>query len=121
KDSVAYKLTWLPAPINEWSLLPNDGTPQRDRLLGTIHSILEHRGCGRTAEPSSKFNHSFWNQQHYPWTLVRLLPNAQHYTVARFYSRTEAQNHQRFLAKWMPDAQFEVVFDVDAVASTAKE
>jgi len=52
---------------------------------------------------------------------VRLLPNAQHYTVARFYSRTEAENHQRFLAKWMPDAQFEVVFDVDAVTSTAKE
>jgi len=46
KDSVAYKLTWLPAPINEWSLLPNDGTLQRERLVGKIHSILEHRGCG---------------------------------------------------------------------------
>ncbi|MEQ9670463.1 hypothetical protein [Coleofasciculus sp. G2-EDA-02] len=44
--------------------------------------------------------------------------NAQHYTVARFYSRTEAENHQRFLAKWMPDAQFEVVFDEYAVTST---
>jgi hypothetical protein len=121
KDSVTYRLTWLPALINEWSLLPNDGTPQRERLLAMIHSILGYRGCGRTAEPSPKSNHSFWNQQHYPWTLVRLLPNAQHYTVARFYSRTEAQNHQRFLAKWMPDAQFEVVFDADAVTSTAQE
>ncbi|MEQ8538805.1 MAG: hypothetical protein RIB93_15325 [Coleofasciculus sp. D1-CHI-01] len=121
KDSVTYRLTWLPAPINEWSLLPNDGTPQRERLLAMIRSILEHRRCGRTAEPSPKSNQSFWQQQNYPWTLVRLLPNAQHYTVARFYSRTEAQNHQRFLAKWMPDAQFEVVFDVDAVTSTAQE
>jgi hypothetical protein len=45
--------------------------------------------------------------------LVRLLPNAQHYTVARFYSRTEAENHQRFLGKWMPGAEFEVIFDAD--------
>jgi hypothetical protein len=52
---------------------------------------------------------------------VRLLPNAQHYTVGRFYSRTEAQNHQRFLTKWMPDAQIEVVFDEDAVTSTVQE
>jgi len=118
---VTYRLTWLPAPISEWSLLPNDGTPQRERLLAMIHSILEHRGCGRTAESSPKSNPSFWNQQHYPWTLVRLLPNAQHYTVAHFYSRTEAQNHQHFLARWMPDAQFEVVFDADAVTSTAQE
>ncbi|MFP5271480.1 hypothetical protein [Coleofasciculus sp.] len=50
KDSVTYKLAWLPAPINEWSLLPNDGTPQRERLLAMIRSILEHRGCGRTTE-----------------------------------------------------------------------
>jgi len=118
---VTYRLTWLPAPINEWSLFPNDGTLQRERLLAMIPSILEHRGCGRTAEPSPKSNQSFWHQQHYPWTLVRLLPNAQHYTVARFYSRTEAQNHQRFLAKWMPDARFEVVFDADAVTSSAQE
>jgi len=27
KDSVTYRLAWLPAPISEWSLLPNDGTP----------------------------------------------------------------------------------------------
>jgi hypothetical protein len=44
-----------------------------------------------------------------------LLPNAQHYTVGRFYSRTEAENHKRFLGKWMPAAEFEVVFDSDAV------
>jgi hypothetical protein len=44
-----------------------------------------------------------------------LLPNAQHYTVGGFYSRTEAENHKRFLGKWMPAAEFEVVFDSDAV------
>jgi hypothetical protein len=58
-----------------------------------------------------------WNQQNYPWTLVRLLPNAQHYTVARFYSRVEAENHKRFLGKWMPMAEFEVVFDETTVTA----
>ncbi|WP_228060934.1 MULTISPECIES: hypothetical protein [unclassified Coleofasciculus] len=55
------------------------------------------------------------NQKNYPWTLVRLLPNAQHYTFGRFYSRTEAENNKRFLGKWMPAAEFEVVFDADGV------
>jgi hypothetical protein len=115
KGSVSYTLTWLPAPVREWSLLPNDETPQRAQLLAQIHSLIEHRGCGRIAEPSPHKSQSFWNQKNYPWTLVRLLPNAQHYTVGRFYSRAEAENHKRFLGKWMPAAEFEVVFDADAV------
>ena len=52
KDTVSYTLAWLPAPVGEWSLLPNDGTPEREQLLSQIHSILEHRGCGRTEEQS---------------------------------------------------------------------
>ncbi|HEY9600336.1 MAG TPA: hypothetical protein V6C85_01915, partial [Allocoleopsis sp.] len=95
KGSVSYTLTWLPAPVREWSLLPNDETPDRAQLLAQIHSILEHRGCDRIAEPSPHSTQRFWNQKGYPWTLVRLLPNAQHYTVGRFYSRTEAENHKR--------------------------
>lgn len=111
KGSVSYNLTWLPAPVREWILLPNDETPERLQLLAQIHFILQHPSCDRTAEPSPLTNQRFWNQNNYPWTLVRLLPNAQHYTVARFYSRTEAENHKRFLGKWIPTAQFEVVFD----------
>jgi hypothetical protein len=105
----------LNATWYEWSLLPNDETPDRAQLLAQLHSILQHRGCGRIAEPSSHPSQRFWNQKDYPWTLVRLLPNAQHYTVDRFYSRTEAENHKRFLGKWMPAAEFEVVFDSEAV------
>jgi hypothetical protein len=86
---------------------------------------LEHRGCGRKEEQSSSIptphsplpSQGFWNQQNYPWTLVRLLPNAQHYTVARFYSRAEAENHKRFLRKWMPMAHFEVIFDQTTVTA----
>jgi hypothetical protein len=115
KGSLSYTLTWLPAPVREWSLLPNDETPDRAQLLAQINSLMEHRGCGRIAESSPHSTQSFWNQLDYPWTLVRLLPNAQHYTVGRFYSRIEAENHKRFLGKWMPAAEFEVVFDADAV------
>ncbi len=125
KDTVSYTLAWLPAPVGEWSLLPNDGTAEREQLLSQIHSILEHRGCGRKQEQSSSIptphsplpSQGFWNQQNYPWTLVRLLPNAQHYTVARFYSRAEAENHKRFLGKWMPMAEFEVIFDETTVTA----
>jgi hypothetical protein len=46
---------------------------------------------------------------------LRLLSNAQHYMVGRFYSRVEAENHKRFLGKWMPVAEFEVVFDTDTL------
>ncbi len=46
-----------------------------------------------------------------PWAIVRLLPNAQCYTVARFTNRQDAQDHQRFLQRFIPAASFEMVFD----------
>lgn len=113
KGWVSYTLTWLEAPIDEWILLPNDGTVERERLLAKINSTLEYRGYGRSAEQSTLPKPDFWNQKDYPWTLVRLLPNAQHYTVGRFKSRTEAEIQKRFLDKWIPAAEFEVVFEAD--------
>ena len=47
-----------------------------------------------------------------PWAIVRLLPNARRYTVARFYNRQDADDHMRFLNRYMPAAEFEVLFDV---------
>ncbi|HAA31277.1 MAG TPA: hypothetical protein DCE56_30630 [Cyanobacteria bacterium UBA8553] len=47
-----------------------------------------------------------------PWAIVRLLPDARRYTVARFANRQDAQDHVRFLHRFMPAADFEVVFDV---------
>lgn len=46
-----------------------------------------------------------------PWTIVRILPNAQHYTVARFYNRCDAEDHKRALHRFIPAAEFEIVFD----------
>jgi hypothetical protein len=88
---------------------------QESATFSQIHSILAASGLRSHSRTIPHPSQSFWNQKDYPWTLVRLLPNAQHYTVGRFYSRTEAENHKRFLGKWMPAAEFEVVFDSDAV------
>ncbi len=135
KDSITNQLTWLPAPVSEWSLLPNDATPERETLLSQIHLVLKtYRGGGRLTQPfngvesfadstspasnqDDRANHTtasgdrFWNQDNYPWIIVRLLPNAQRYVVARFYRRSEAENHKRLLNRFMPAADFEVVFD----------
>lgn len=46
-----------------------------------------------------------------PWTIVRILPNAQHYCVARFYNRQDARDHLRVLHRFMPASEFEIVFD----------
>jgi hypothetical protein len=34
--------------------------------------------------------------------------------VARFYNRADAQDHLRFLKRFIPAAEFEVIFDVPA-------
>lgn len=45
-----------------------------------------------------------------PWALVRILPKAQHYTVARFRNRQDADDHLRLLRRFIPAAEFEVMF-----------
>lgn len=45
-----------------------------------------------------------------PWTLVRILPKAQHYTVARFRNRQDADDYLRVLRRFIPAAEFEVIF-----------
>lgn len=44
------------------------------------------------------------------WTIVRILPKAQHYTVARFRNRQDADDHLRLLQRFIPVADFEVIF-----------
>jgi hypothetical protein len=47
----------------------------------------------------------------HPWTIVCILPKARHQIVARFYNRQDAQDHLRFLQRFMPASVFEIVFD----------
>ncbi len=46
-----------------------------------------------------------------PWAIVRILPNARHYTVARFYNRCDAEDHKRVLHRIMPASELDIVFD----------
>jgi len=44
------------------------------------------------------------------WAIVRILPNAQHYTIARFFNRQDADDRLRALCRFIPDGVFEVVW-----------
>jgi len=143
KGEIFYRLTWLSSPLNEWSLLPIDGTRQRQKLLSQILAVVEiYRESGvsqispssesqegdsttlslradraKDTDPKSDLLQAaaqrsrFWLEKNYPWIIVQLLPNAQRYVVARFHSRVEAQHHQRFLSRFIPNGEFEVVFE----------
>jgi len=105
-----YMLRWLPAPINEWNLMPNDTSPQWEQLWQLIERTLSTiRGEARKTLPkptSQPENNSR------PWAIVRLLPDAKRHTVARFFNRQDAEDYRRFLKRFIPDAEFEVFFDV---------
>lgn len=46
-----------------------------------------------------------------PWAIVRILPKAQRYTVARFRNRQDAEDQKRLLYRFIPGAFFEIIFD----------
>lgn len=48
----------------------------------------------------------------YPWCIVRLLPNLQRATVARFRSRSEAEECQKVLQRLQLDSRYQIVFDL---------
>ncbi|NJK65289.1 MAG: hypothetical protein HC941_01015 [Microcoleus sp. SU_5_3] len=54
-----------------------------------------------------KFNEGDRNS----WAIVRILPNAQYYTVARFFNRQDADDSLRVLSRFIPGRAFEIVFD----------
>jgi len=104
-----YVLAWLPTPNSDWTLIPNDTSPQREQLWqlieGTLTSIREE--VMKMPKPTSQAE-----DYSRPWAIIRLLPDARRYTVARFYNRQDAEDHRRFLNRFMPAAEFEVLLDV---------
>ena len=116
-----YILTWFPAPVGEWTLLPKDFTAERDclkkcterdRLMKIIQSSLSptphtlhptpslYRGTSRSKE-----------EQQRPWAIAQLLPDATRCTIARFFNRQDACDHLRFLTQRVPAAKFTMFFD----------
>ncbi|MBW4545121.1 MAG: hypothetical protein KME25_11840 [Symplocastrum torsivum CPER-KK1] len=51
-------------------------------------------------------------QENRPWAIIRLLPNAQTIIVARFRNRQDADDHKRLLHRFIPNAEFEIIFDL---------
>ncbi|HEY9596058.1 MAG TPA: hypothetical protein V6D33_00110 [Cyanophyceae cyanobacterium] len=108
-----YILTWLPAPINEWNLMSNDTSPQRQQLWQLIeHTLTNIREKAMKTLPKPSLQLEDYSR---PWAIVRLLPDAKRYTVARFYNRQDAEDHLRFLNRFIPAAEFEVLFDNPSV------
>jgi hypothetical protein len=105
-----YVLAWLPAPISDWTLIPNNTNPKRQQLWQLIERTLTSirvqvmntpQQCRSQLEDYSR-----------PWAIIRLLPDARRYTVARFFNRQDAEDHRRFLKRFIPAAEFEILFDV---------
>jgi hypothetical protein len=105
-----YILAWLPAPISDWTLMPNDSSPQREQLWQLIeHTLTSIREEVMKSLPKCTSQAEDYSR---PWAIIRLLPDARRYTLARFFNRQDAEDHRRFLNRFMPAAEFEVVFDV---------
>jgi hypothetical protein len=94
-----YNLTWLPDPVSDWTLIPNNTSPERQELWTLIGRIL----AGIQLQAAVDYSR--------PWAIVRFLPNARRYIVARFVNRQDADDHKRYLSRFLPAAEFEVIFD----------
>jgi hypothetical protein len=40
KENNSYVLTWLPPPLSDWNLLPNDINPVREKIWAVVQSAL---------------------------------------------------------------------------------
>ncbi len=110
EDQDDYILAWLPTPVSDWTLMPNDTSSQRQQLWQLIeHTLTSIRGEAFNTLPKRTSQAEDYSRA---WAIIRLLPDASRYTVARFYNRQDAEDHRRFLNRFMPAAEFEVVFDV---------
>jgi len=69
---------------------------------------LNSNSRGKTPEKSKQGDRN-------SWAIVRILPNAQHYTIARFVNRQDADDRLRALCRFIPDGVFEVVWVRSAV------
>jgi hypothetical protein len=108
EDQDDYTLTWLPAPVGDWSLIPNDSSPAREQMWAIVQKALAPKPGQATTNQQVEQSEDYSR----PWAIVRLLPDARRYTVARFFNRQDADDHRRFLNRFMPASEFEVIFDV---------
>ncbi|NET57948.1 MAG: hypothetical protein F6K47_17860 [Symploca sp. SIO2E6] len=53
-----------------------------------------------------------------PWCIIKLLPNMQRLTVARFRRRGDAEAHLRILRRLIPHANFTIIYDPVVIPPT---
>ena len=105
-----YVLTWLPTPVSDWTLIPNNTSPERQQLWQLINRTLTSIRGEAIKTPQERTSQV--EDYSRPWAIIRLLPDAKRYTVARFFNRQDAEDHRRFLNRFIPAAEFEVLFDI---------
>lgn len=105
EDRGDYTLIYLPSPVDAWEVMPNDGSPNYQNIAELVKSTLDALSAQVMSAPV---------QEDYsrPWAIVRLLPDARRYTIARFFNRQDAHDHRNFLCRYMAAAEFEIIFDV---------
>ncbi|TAG97529.1 MAG: hypothetical protein EAZ09_12060 [Oscillatoriales cyanobacterium] len=74
----------------------------RTQLKCAIENTSRVKG-GRWLRPGLRLRAS--------WAIVRILPNAEHYTIARFVNRQDADDRRRALCRFIPGGVFEVMCD----------
>lgn len=57
-----------------------------------------------------------YRERLHPWCIIRLLPNLQRITVARFRRRNDAEQHLNVLRRLVPNAAYIVLFDTQVEA-----
>ncbi|MEP0794224.1 hypothetical protein NDI44_06815 [Trichocoleus sp. DQ-A3] len=90
-EGVSYVLTWLPAPVGDWSVIPQDDSPAREQLVSVVQNALIKGEKASTSQPISSIE-----DLHRPWAIARILPDARHYIVACFFNRQDADAQERF-------------------------
>ena len=65
---------------------------------------LNPNSISKTPEKSMQGDHN-------SWVIVRILRNAEHYTIGRFVNRQDADDRRRALCRFIPGGVFEVVCD----------
>lgn len=103
-----YVLTYIPGPVASWSVIPNDNSLQYWELTQLVKSTLDALSAQLMPQTHAQTKEDYSR----PWAIVRLLPDARRYTVARFVHRQDAHDHRNFLARYMPAAEFEIIFDL---------
>jgi hypothetical protein len=103
-----YSLTWLPAPVGDWSLIPNNNSPVREQMWAIVQNALAPKPGQATTYQRVQQPEDYSR----PWAIVRLLPTCDVIQWRVFFHRQDAEDHRRFLNRYMPASEFQVVFDV---------